>query len=283
MVRKILIGTLIGLSALFLLASVAGIIAAWAYNEPLTRDWTSRLTEVEATMAQVQDDLQIAKTEVERALRILDSAETALASLTQQTADAASIIDDVSNALDDQILPGLKSTRDNIADVRAALEDLRANIEELNSIPLLNLNVPGTDLLDGILGGLDSLDSEVGNVEELATRVSTFVSDSSYLLGGDFSETRTNLETLLATLQDYDAQITGWRAQVTDIKMSLPGWIDRASIYITLFLLWFGFSQFGLFLHGLNLGRGENPLEALRVFRRPVKEDGNEPAGSGSA
>jgi hypothetical protein len=42
------------------------------------------------------------------------------------------------------------------------------------------------------------------------------------------------------------------------------GWIDRASAILTIFLLWFGFSQFGLLLHGLVLWRGYNPLVVLR-------------------
>ncbi|MEW5942009.1 MAG: hypothetical protein AB1750_20275, partial [Chloroflexota bacterium] len=202
MARKIFAGILIGLSAFFLLASLAGIAAAWACNEPLTRDWTARLAEADATLVHVQGDIRTAKVEVERALRILDAAEKALASLTEQTADAASLLEDVSATLDERLLPGLKSTRDNIGDVRAALESLRESIEQLQTIPFLNLDIPGDELLDSVLSGLDSLDAEVANVEDLARRVSTFVSDTSYLMGGDFNETRANLETLLGTLRE---------------------------------------------------------------------------------
>jgi uncharacterized phage infection (PIP) family protein YhgE len=264
MLRKIFIGLLIGLSALLLLASVVGILAAWLYNDPLTKEGLTRLEEADATLAQIQGDLASAREEVDRALRILDSAEAALASLTEQTTSATSLLEDVAATLDDQLIPGLKSTRDNITQVRATLEDLRGSLEELNSIPFLELTIPGDELLTSILEGLDSLDAEVANVEDLATRVSTFVSDTSYLLGGDFNETRTNLENLLAVLKDYDAQITGWRAQVNDVIESLPRWVDNASIIITLFLLWFGFSQFGLLLHGLSLWQGGDPLASLR-------------------
>ena len=83
MARKIFIGIFIGLSALFLLASVAGIVAAWAYNGPLTREGVTRLKDIDSNLAQIQTDLNSARAEVERALRILDSAEAALSSLTQ--------------------------------------------------------------------------------------------------------------------------------------------------------------------------------------------------------
>ena len=54
---------------------------------------------------------------------------------------------------------------------------------------------------------------------------------------------------------------------------SLPGWIDSAAIILTVFLLWFGFSQIGLFLHGLTAWRGgiAGYLDGYRF-----KADGNQ-------
>ena len=264
MTRKILTGVLIGLSSIMLILSVVGIAVAWIYNEPLTRVSTTRLQGVDSTLAQIQTDLQSAKTEVERALRILDSAEKALASLTEQTSDAKDILGSVTSTLDDQLIPGLKTTRDNISQVRGTLEDLRATLDQVNSLLFVNLNIPGDELLASILTGMDSLDSGLADVQGLAQRASTFVNDTSYLLGGDFKDTKQNLENLLLVLTDYDSQITGWRAQVATLITSLPGWIDRASVILTVFLLWFGFSQFGLILHGLNLWKGGNPLKVLK-------------------
>jgi chromosome segregation ATPase len=267
MTRKILTGVLIGLSSIMLVLSVVGIGAAWIYNEPLTRESTTRVQEIDSTLAQIQTDLQNAKAEVERALRIIESAEQALASLTEQTPDAKNILEDVNSTLDDKLIPGLKTTRKNISQIRGMLEDLRATLEQVNTLPFVDLNIPGDELLASILSDMDTLDSEIANVRDLAQRASTFVSDTSYLLGGDFNETKQHLEDLLLALTDYDSQITDWRAQAGTLIESLPGWIDRASVILTFFLLWFGFSQFGLLLHGLSLWKGGDPLEVLRRKR----------------
>ena len=268
MAGKSLSGILIGLSSLFLLSSVVGIGAAWYYNEPLTREWTARLNEAESTLTQIQGDIQSARAEVERALRIIDSTEQALATLTQQTTDAKTMLEDVDSTLNDNLIPGLKTTRDNISQVRGTLEDLRGTLEQINTLPFVNLNIPGDELLVQMLTGMDSLDSNVANLQDLAGRASTFLGDTSYLLGGDFTETKGHLQELLIVLGDYDMQITGWRAQVADLTASLPGWIDRVSVGLTVFLLWFGLSQFGLLLHGLSFWRGGNPLEVLRQLKR---------------
>ena len=269
MARKILINTLIGLSSLFLVLSLVGIVLAWVYNGPLTRDATAKLEEIDSQLLQIQTDLRNAKLEVERALRIIESAEDALASLTQQSQDANQILEEVNDALDDQLIPGLETTRASITEVRTILEDLRTTLEQLNTIPFVNINIPGDELIASIITGVDSLDSEIANVQDLAQQASVFISDTSYLLGGDFQETKQNLQDLLLTLEGYDTNLTGWHEQVIMLIESTPRWIDNTSIGLTFFLLWFGFSQFGLLLHGLSLRRGDDPLEVWReMFKK---------------
>ena len=265
MTRKILIGALIVFSSTFLILSILGIALAWIYNEPVTRESTSRLQEVDSQLTQIQTDLRNAKAEVERALRIIQSAEDALASLTQQTTDAKTLLEDVNATLDDKLIPGLEATRTNITEVRNTLEDLRATLKQINELPFVNLSIPGDELLLSIIDQVDALDGEIVNVQDLAQRASTFISDTSYLLGGDFNETKQKLEDLVLVLAEYDQKVTDWRGQIAGILESAPRWIDNASLSLTLGLLWFGFSQFGLILHGLGMRRGIDPLDVLRT------------------
>ena len=273
MKRKILAGILLGLSSIILLASVAGMILAWVYNEPVTLEATTQLTEVETQLTQIQKDLRKAKLEVERALRIIQSAEEALASLTQQTDDAKEILEQVNDTLDEELIPGLDSTRSRISEVRSVLEDLRGSLEQLNSLPFVELNIPGDDLLANIISSVDSLDAEIINVQDLAQRASVFINDTSYLLGGDFQTTKQNLQDLLNVLEGYDDKLTGWLVQVASLKESAPRWIDNASTSLTVVLFWFAFSQLGLILHGLSIWHGDNPLAVLKKLRKAAPQE----------
>lgn len=273
MVCKIFTGILIALSSLLFLLALTGMVLAWVYNEPLTREADARLGEIDAQLTQIQTDLHSAKAEVERALRIIQSAEEALASLTQQTTDAKQLLEQVNKTLDEDLIPNLDSTRTRLTEVRKILDDLRATLNTLNSLPFVNLNAPGDELLSGIIAGVDTLDLELENVQDLAKRASLFINDTSYLLGGDFLETKQNLQNLLKVLEGYDEKLTGWRAQVDMLITSAPRWIDNASLSLTVGLLWFAFSQFGLFLHGLSLWHGENPLKVLKkLLKTPPAE-----------
>ncbi len=264
MARKIVSWTLIVLGGIFLLLSVAGIIAIWAYNTPLTREATSQLKDIDSELAQAQTTLDSSEKELARALRIVDAAQTALDKLAQQTNSAGNLLDTIQNALDDKLLPELKTTRDRITSARTALEQLQSLLAGVKGfIPGVDLSAPDKILSD-LISSANSLDSEISNVETLGRQASLFVSDTSFLLGGDLTETRDSLQNFLTSIKDYEAKVAGWRKQVATLIEGAPRWIDQASIALTIFLLWFGLSQFGLILHGLNIRRGGDPLLVLR-------------------
>ena len=267
MANKFFSGALIILGTIFLILSLGGIIAAWFYNEPLTFEATSRLTDINTELSQAQVGLQSSQGELERALRIVDAAEKALEQLAGQSAGATGLLDNIQGTLDDRLLPELKTARERLVAASNTLRTLRNTIEGIGSFLPVDLTGPDQILVD-LIDSANSLDSEIGEIEIVAQQVSTFLSDSSFLLGGDLSETRKSLEAFLATTQEYEKRVTEWRKQVTDLIEKTPKWIDQASIILTVFLLWFGFSQFGLILHGLSMRRGENPFSVLR--RRPA-------------
>jgi chromosome segregation ATPase len=264
MARKILAWTLIVLSSIFLLVSMVGIVAAWVYNEPLTRESTGQLTTIDHELSLAQSTLASSRAELERALRIVDSTEKVLEKLAEQSTSAENILDGIQSTLDDKLLPELKTTRERISTARVALESLQSVFEGIsNFLPGVDISAPEkivTDLIDST----KSMDSEIANAEEIAKQASTFVGDTSYLLGGDLTDTRASLQNFLAVIKEYEQKVTDWRTQVADLIGKLPAWIDRASIGLTLFLFWFGLSQFGLFLHGRMILLGEDPLDVLR-------------------
>jgi chromosome segregation ATPase len=270
MARKMFSGILIVLSVLLLVSSLVGLGATWFYKESLTREVVSRLKEVDSELIQAQTALQSSARELERALRIVDSAQTALEELALQSEGAENLLGNIQSTLDDRVLPELKTTRGRIGTARSALENLQSVLAGIGSfLPGIDLSAPDkivTDLIDST----NSLDEEISNVETLVQQASTFVSDNSYLLGGDLGETRESLQNLLTSVQDYEKKITNWHEQVEEVIAMTPTWIDRTAVALTIFLLWFALSQFSLFLHGRSLWAGGDPLVVLRRPRNSL-------------
>jgi hypothetical protein len=271
MARKILSGTLIALSSILLILSIAGIGMIWIYKEPLTQDATDRLQAIDNDLGQAQTDFQNARLELERTLRLVEAAESSMGSLKDEFDQVKTLFDNTNGMLDNQLLPGLIASRGKIDQAKSTLQGLRDTLAKINSLPLLDLNLPGDKLLGDLIASADSLDAQIVHVEDMVKNASTFVSDASYLMGGDFTETKTNLTNLLSIVTDYDQKLTNWRTQIDGMLGSLPGWITGTSIGLTIFLLWFGFSQISLILHGLTLWQGDNPLA---ILRKPVVDGG---------
>ena len=268
MLRKIFAALLILLSAIFLVLSIIGIGAIWYYNEPVTREVTSQLKQIDAELAQAEATLASSEKELERALRIVDSAQTAMEKLAEQSEGAGNLLDHIQTMLDDRLLPELKTTRTRLETARNGLEDLQSVLTGIGGfIPGVNLSGPDQILTD-LISSTQSLDTEINNVELLAMQASTFVSDTSFLLGGDLTQTRDSLQSFLTAIQEYEKKVVDWRRQAKMLLAGAPRWIDQASIALTVFLVWFGLSQFVLLLYGLNLQRGGDPLLGLRKERR---------------
>ena len=119
---------------------------------------------------------------------------------------------------------------------RATLENLRSILDGISSfVPFVDLNAPDKIVADLVVSAV-SLDADIAEIEVVAQQASTFVSDASYLLGGDLTETRDSLQSFLTATQEYEQKVTGWREQVAEIKEGTPKWIDQASIGLTIFL-----------------------------------------------
>ncbi|MGB7873711.1 MAG: hypothetical protein WBL25_04955 [Anaerolineales bacterium] len=263
MVRKILTGIWLVLCGSLFVLSLIGVVTVWGYKGPLTEAVDARLTEVDAEMGQAQTALQNTQSELNRALRFVNSAEKAMENFSDQAAVANEFLDTVTDVLDKTIKPSLATSRDKIDEAQQTMDDLRASLEALNRLPFVNLDLPDDGILSSFAGIIDSLESEIARVEELADLASTFMDDTSYLMGGDFSETRENIQEMQVVVKQYNGNIRAWRKQIVTLKAKFPGWLQRTAIILTVILAWFALSQFGLILHGLAVYRGENPFGVL--------------------
>ncbi len=252
-------------SVILLIASLVGIGAAWYYNTPLTSEIIAKAEVVDGELSQAQNALENAQEELKRALRIVIRAEESLESFSEQTIVAKELLDTVTGVLDETITPSLEASKEKIDQAQETLDELRETVEAINKIPFVDLELPDIGMLNFFVEITDSLEGEITRVEDMAEEASTFLNDTSYLMGGDLLETKESIKNLQEVISEYEVKISTWREQLSETDIATPNWIDRASIILSIFLIWFGFSQLGLLLHGLTLWYGVDPLEALRA------------------
>jgi phage-related tail protein len=277
MARKIIAGILIAISSILLGLSISGIALVWMVQEPLAQFSTTRLGAIDNELGQAQTALQSAERELERTLRAVESAEKSLETLKADFVQAKALFGSVNGTLDKQLLPGLKASREKIDQAKSSLLELQIALAKINALPFADLNLPSDKLLGDLIVSAGLLDSQIIQVESMVKKASTFLEDASYLMEGDFTETKDNLQNFLTVVQDYNQKFSGWREQLAMLTKSLPGWIKTAAVSLTIFLLWFGLSQLSVILNGLSLWRSGDSQVILRPqVVSEAKKDGEQ-------
>jgi hypothetical protein len=274
MLRKIISGILIIFSSIMLGLSIAGVSLIWMDKVPLTQTSIARLTAIDNEFVQAQTAIQSAKIELERTQRIVESAEASMQVVKDEFAQAKLLFGSVNGTLDTQLIPGLKASRAKLDQVKSSLIELKLSLEKINALPYINLNFPGDQLLADLINDTGFLDGQIAQGQTLVQKASAFMGDTSYLLGSDFTETKASLQNFLRVMQEYDQKLTDWRSQLANLMKSLPGWINTASMCLTVFLLWFGISQVSMIKHGLSLwqdGKIKQESPKTNPAEMPVK------------
>ncbi len=186
---------------------------------------TTRLQAIENELGLAQTALQNAELELERTLRTVELAEKSLETLNADFDQAKALFGNVNGTLDNQLLPGLKSSREKIDQAKSSLLELQDTLAIINTLPFGDLNIPGDELLSDLIASANSLDVQITQVENMVKTASTFLEDASYLMEGDFTETKNSLQNFLTVVQEYDQKFAGWREQLAMVTESLPGWI----------------------------------------------------------
>src|SRR5512140_2265197 len=159
---------LIYLGSLFVVLSIAGILAIWVYRGPLIDQANTRLNQVDTELTQAHTALTNGKDELQRTLRIVDAADKGLSAMKTQMTTAKQLTDKINGTVTGSLIPGLQGVRSKVDQLRGMLENLRNSLKTLNSLPFLNLNLPGDQFLAGLISDVDNLDKQIASVQQLA-------------------------------------------------------------------------------------------------------------------
>jgi chromosome segregation ATPase len=257
--------TVIILSAVFLIASLAGIILTWSYRQKLNDDVLVRLDTIEADLRSAQGDLQTVKTELDAVQVQIDALQAALQALGVDGAASLEAVAALIGRLEGTLTPFITGVAERVEDLRDAVVKLKETIEKLNELPLVNLQIPGVEQLEEAATSLENLQSDIEQGGDQISEASQITQDTIDTLTTGFVDLERSAQTLSAALQGYDALITGYLEEIDALQVSLPRWANIAAISLTVVFVWLGFSQVALFILAWSFYRGEDLLTRWRM------------------
>jgi TolA-binding protein len=263
-IKRGLAATLIVLSLLFFVLSLAGIAVTWVYNVRLTNTFLAETSTLEADLAQSRNDLQAVRAELDSAQAQIDVFQGILEKTGLDAMKNAQVVTDVVAKVDTTVSPLLDRVEGGIESVRQVLLNLKEKIEALNNLPLVNLDVPGVEQLDELAGTVQGLQDQVSEVRTKIEDLSQLTQDTLETLTTGFQNWETAIQTYRGLLDTYDARLASYQEKLAYWKVEVPKYLDWAAVILTVLLVWLAFSQAALFVAAWSFYKGEDLLARWR-------------------
>ena len=98
-------------------------------------------------MIEAESAFVTARLELERTMRLVETAEASMQTLNNDFTVVRTLLESTNGVLEDQLLPGLLTSQDKIDQAKNTLQSLRDTLAEINSLPFMEINLPGDQLL----------------------------------------------------------------------------------------------------------------------------------------
>jgi len=249
--KRFLAGFVIFICALGLILCLAGIIGVWSLNTPLTENLTGALEKVEVVLDFSQDRLEYIDTNLTEVQDLLTNLEETVTEAGESLTEKSPTLTYLSNTIGVDLKPKIETTAEVIGNVRNTIISVNSTIETANSIPFLSVpSLPMEQLtaldqqLQEMVTTVKSLgdaikDIETGIVDRTATVIMVPVERLSELI----DQVQTPVKAIKTNLAEV-------KTAVVNTNNRIPTLIDRASVVLTLILIWFILAQTSLLYGG---------------------------------
>lgn len=261
MIKKFLAVIVMTLSVLLITASIAGIVAVWVYNTPVTEGLLNVFVPIDRAYVQFDEGLSRAETRLTEARAKLSETKAELEQKGQTAIENTLVLDTVQKRMDIDLEPSVANLRQTVSGTQQAVASLQSAVEAINSLPFVTTPLPDLTGLQAMSGRLTNVDDSMQELRvNLHNRKAERMTATVERLRKLLTRLDAGLEALQTGVTGLDQRLTEINRQTTWLQTQIPTWIDWVSIGVTVALLWLILSQASLFAHGYYFLTGRNLL-----------------------
>ncbi len=246
--KRILAGAVIALCILGIIVAALGIVAVWRINTPVMESVTKLLTSVDAILQIVETELVSFNALLGDGIDLVQSVEKTIVETGETVRETNLSLVVIDATIGDELFPLLDSAYATLDTVVGSVLAVNDTLEAINSIPFISIPTLTADLeaaevrIVEVQNDIEESKRTIQTAKEEA--VDTVVSPISTRL----SEVEGGLQDVLDISKESEIQVTASREGIADVIQKLPGWIDLASVIMTLTFSWLIFAQGSLLL-----------------------------------
>jgi len=252
------------LSVVFFVAGFAGLIAIWAGNQPLTEELLAQIETIDSDLEQAEITFTETRLELEATQQQIDLIQSVIAAVGIDSQENVEILTDIVQSFDDRLTPLIDTVSGGVGKLSEAFLALKNIVEKLNALPLVSIEIPGADKLAELSASLEEQQTSVIQLKEKVQQLSQLTGDTLNTLTTGYADFEVTINNLMALVTEYESKVVAYREQLAFLETNIPGWIDQASLVLTIFLVWFLVSQCGLFVLAWSVYTGQDLLTRWR-------------------
>jgi len=250
------------------------LIGAWV-SRPLVSSAAIRLlTSVEKSADAMRNSVEMAENRVVALGKQIGSVEQAIEEFAQDGNKNDQAEEWLSEDMELQMVATSHSIRDITHNLRQLLSGYHELLKAINSLPFIQLTIPGQDRLVGLDKNVDRLWIEANVLKSNMTSIRSGESGSNPQAIESIREMRNLLHYIQSELDALDEQFVKIVSQAGNIKSVVRKWINLLLILVIMILVWMIYSQIVIIRQALSafpahhidrIGKNSSEPEQLKI------------------
>jgi methyl-accepting chemotaxis protein len=247
------------ISGVVLVAAAAGIVEVWMINTPLTEGILGVFVPIDRGLDRVTDVTTNVDSRLEDARTQLSEVEEVIDQASQELIEMDLLQVTLERALGDELEATVADIRQTVEGIRQTLISVQDTAEALNSVPFVDVPVPDFERLQALDERVTEIREDLAELRAIRREQR---SEGVTALADRLTQPVTRLDTALDRLQErlneIEVELERTAAQSARLQTQIPIWIDWASVFITIILVWIVLSQLSLLMHAYRYFRFGN-------------------------
>jgi len=252
--------------------SLLGLVGVWTAAPKVETAVVKTIERVSESLTTTQEGLDVIAESMQQASDTLLIMETVASEMALSVDQTIPMVDRAGTLVGEHMTEIVQETQTSLDAAQSSAKLVDDTLGLITSLPIIGRRyAPANSLSSSISGVSQSLDELPSSFLELQANLKIASSnlktmqDQVQALGVNLKNISGSMEKAQGVVEDYQVQVTGLEADLQTFQEQVPSWLTGLKWGLTLFFLWMGIAQLGLFLQGAALLGGQQPVADTEV------------------